>query len=115
MLVAGPPPMVAEGVTAVITVPVPGATVTKMVQVHGTATWPGGAAMYFKVEIQGPQFPGWTTIGSTHSDQVANGYLDQFGAEGLQPGIYKLRIAIIGSDAGVLATSNEVPVNITGQ
>ncbi len=112
MLVPPPPPV--DGVVAQIASPHPGETVTKMVQVSGNVSWPPDRGVFFKMEIQGPQFPGWTTFGSTHNDPVSGGLLDQFGAEGLQPGVYRIRITIIGKDGGILANSAEIPVNVTG-
>jgi hypothetical protein len=112
MLIPPPPPV--DGVVAQITSPHAGETVTKMVQVTGSVSWPPDRGVFFKMEIQGPQFPGWTTFGNTHNDMVSGGLLDQFGAEGLQPGIYKIRITIIGKDGGILATSSEIPLNVTG-
>jgi len=115
MLVAPQPQVNSPGVTAQITSPRAGDTVTKTVQVMGSAIWPSNAGVFFKMEIQGPQFQNWTTFGQTHNGTVDNGFLDQFGAEGLQPGTYVLRITIIGVDGGILATSAEVPVRVTGQ
>ncbi len=110
-----PPPPQVEGATAQITSPRPGQTVTGMVQVSGTANWQPGQAVFFKTEIQGPQFPNWTTFGQTHDAPVINGPLDAFGAEGLQPGLYKLRVTIVGMDGGYLLTSRETLVNVTGR
>ncbi len=112
MLVAIPQ---VPGATARITSPKPGETVTGMVEVSGIASWQQGQAAYYKMEIQGPQFPNWTTFGQTHNTPTINGPLDRFGAEGLQPGIYKLRIVIVGVDGNYLLLSGETPVNVTGQ
>jgi penicillin-binding protein 1C len=112
MLVAGPQ---TPGATVRITSPRAGQTVTGMVQVNGIANWQPGQAAYYKMEIQGPQFPNWTTFGETHNAPVVNGPLDHFGAEGLQPGTYKLRIVVVGVDGNYLLVSGETPVNVTGQ
>ena len=103
------------GVIAQITYPAPGDLVTNTVFVKGTAGWGPGQATYFKMEIQGPQFPNWTTFGQTSSNPVYNGDLGNFGATGLQPGVYQLRIIIVGMDGNYLVTSPGVPVNVTGQ
>ncbi|HLY25431.1 MAG TPA: hypothetical protein VKQ72_03765, partial [Aggregatilineales bacterium] len=110
-----PPAPQVPGVLAQIMSPHAFDTVTKTVQVVGSVNWPAGSANFFKVEIEGPQFPAWTTVGTTHNNPVDNGLLEQFGAEGLQPGVYKLRITIIGKDGGIMATSPEIPVTVTGQ
>ena len=72
-------------VVARISSPTPGQSVGGDVVVNGVVTFSPQVATYFKVEIQGPQFPSWTTVGSTHSNSVPNGMLDHFGATGLQP------------------------------
>jgi penicillin-binding protein 1C len=103
------------GVAAIITSPQPGETVTGTVQVSGTASWQPGQATYFKMEIVGPAFQNWTTFGQTHDVPVINGPLDSFGAAGLAPGTYKLRIIIVGVDGNYLHVGPETPINITGQ
>jgi hypothetical protein len=71
-----------QGITAFISSPQAGQQfVQGMVQVTGTAMFPQGGGTYFKMEIIGPQFPNWVTFGSTHTDPVANGVLDSFGAD----------------------------------
>jgi penicillin-binding protein 1C len=110
-----PPPPEVPGAAAQITSPRPGQTVTGMVQVSGIANWQPGQAGFFKMEIQGPQFPYWTTFGQTHETPVINGLLDQFGAEGLQPGIYKIRVTIVSVDGGYLLNSRETLINVTGR
>jgi hypothetical protein len=112
MLVTGPQ---APGATARITSPRPGETVTGTVLVSGVANWQPGQATFFKTEIQGPQFPQWVTFGDVQHTPVINGPLGQFGASGLQPGTYKLRLIIVGVDGNFLVVSSEVPINITGQ
>lgn len=102
-------------VVAQISSPTPGQTVTGTVPVSGTVTFSPQVATYFKVEIQGPQFPNWTTIGSTHNALVVNGLLDSFGATGLQPGQYQLRVTVVGVNGNYLMSSAPVPINITGQ
>jgi penicillin-binding protein 1C len=107
-----------NGIVAIIQSPHPGDTVTKLVQVSGTVTWGQNQATYFKMEIQGPQFPTWTTFGAgdgIHRTQVINGPLDTFGAEGLQPGTYQLHIVVVGMDGNYAYTSPSTPVNVTGQ
>lgn len=112
MLTANPGP---AGVVARITSPTPGQTVAGDVPVMGIVSFSPQQATYYKVEIQGPQFPNWTTIGDTHSATVINGQLEHFGATGLQPGTYQLRIVVVGVDGNYLLTTGGVPVQITGQ
>jgi membrane peptidoglycan carboxypeptidase len=105
----------AAGVVARITFPQAGQPVTGTVLVQGTVAFSSAQATYFKVEIQGPQFPDWTTIGNTHSEQVINGTLDSFGATGLVPGAYQLRITVVGLDGNYLLSSSPIPIQVSGQ
>jgi hypothetical protein len=103
------------GVVANITLPRPGESVAGTVFVRGVASWGPGQAWYFKTEIQGPSFPDWTTFGNTSESPVVNGDLGNFGAGGLAPGVYQLRIVIVGIDGNYLMTSPPIPVNVSGQ
>ncbi|MFQ3536556.1 MAG: transglycosylase domain-containing protein [Aggregatilineales bacterium] len=103
-----------SGVTAVISTPRAGETVTGTVYVTGTAAWAPGQALYFKMELQGPQFPEWTTFSEVSYMPVINGLLGNFGAAGLIPGTYQLRIVIVGMDANYLHISPPTPVIVTG-
>jgi len=104
----------AAGVTARITSPQAGSSVTGTVVVGGMVAFTEAQATYYKVEIQGAQFPDWTTIGNTHNNSVINGQLETFGATGLVPGLYQLRIVVVGLDGNYLVTSPPVQVNVTG-
>ncbi len=105
----------ASGVTAIISTPAAGETVTGTVYVTGTAAWAPGQALYFKMEIQGVQFPEWTTFSEVSYTPVINGLLGNFGATGLAAGNYQLRIVIVGMDANYLHISPPTPIFITGQ
>lgn len=103
------------GVTAVITAPRMGDTVTGTVNVFGTAAWGPGQALYYKMELTGPQFPTWTTFSGPFQNPVVNGQLGNFGASGLLPGLYQIRIVVVGMDANHLVETPPVHLNITGQ
>ncbi|MBX3062596.1 MAG: transglycosylase domain-containing protein [Anaerolineae bacterium] len=103
-----------QGVFAQISAPRSGETVTGTVHVYGTASWGAGQAWYFKMEIQGPQFPEWTTFSGPTEAPVINGELGNFGAAGLVPGMYQLRIVVVGMDGNYLQISGAMPINITG-
>jgi hypothetical protein len=84
--------------TAVITQPTPGQVVTEGIPIMGTVQFSPEQADYYKLEIIGGQFNGWTTIGTTHSESVVNGQLEFLpGTPGLQPGDYQLRLAVVGN------------------
>jgi len=104
----------ASGVVARITTPTAGDSVKGTVQVIGTVTFTPQQAVYYKVEIQGVQFPNWTTIGNTHNNSVINAPLEQFGATGLQPGQYQLRITVVGVDGNNLLSTGGTPITIAG-
>ncbi|MCC7448228.1 MAG: hypothetical protein IT324_12485, partial [Anaerolineae bacterium] len=112
MLVAAPQ---VAGATAIITSPHPGQTVTGQLEATGTANWQAGQATFFKMEVQGPQFPNWTTFSEVKNTPTINGPLGGFPTVGLQPGTYKIRIVIVGNDGNFLATSSEIPITLTGQ
>ncbi len=101
---------VAPGVLAVIQSPAPGSTITDATPIIGTAQFSPGQANFYKLEIIGGQFGNWTTIGQTHANSVINGQLEILpGPPGLQPGQYRLRLALIGTDGNALVTSPETP------
>jgi penicillin-binding protein 1C len=102
MLMAAAQP---SGVTAFITSPQPGQGISGTVDVFGVASWLQGQAWYYKMEIRGAQFPEWTTFAGPNYTPVVNGKLGDFGAEGLAPGTYELRIVIVGNDGNYLTTS----------
>ena len=102
-------------VVARITSPTPGQVVSGDVLVSGVVTFNPQQATYFKVEIQGPQFPTWTTVGATHMASIPNGPLDHFGATGLQPGQYQLRITVVGVDGNYLLSTPGTPITISGR
>ena len=84
--------------TAVITQPAQGQVITDGLPILGTVQFSPDQADYYKLEIIGEQFPGWTTIGTTHSDSVVNGQLEFLpGFPGLRPGNYQLRLAVVGN------------------
>jgi hypothetical protein len=96
--------------TAVITSPQPNETLSGQVPIYGTAQFTGEQALYYKLEIIGGQFQGWTTIGPVHHQPVINGQLDTLPA--LPPGSYRLRLVIIGTDANIAQQPYEVPFNV---
>ncbi len=100
--------------TAVITSPSPGQVITEGIPVVGTVQFGPGQADYYKLEIRGGQFNGWTTIGATHSDSVVNGTLEFLpGYPGLQPGSYEVRLAVVGN-GNYVQEPYTVPFTVNG-
>jgi hypothetical protein len=77
-------------VSAQITYPANGGTVSGPFQVLGTATFTNDVVRFYKIEIMGGQWSNWVTVGTTHEAPVLNGVLEQLPA--LPPGQYQLRL-----------------------
>lgn len=100
--------------TAVITSPTPGQVITEGIPIVGTVQFGPGQADYYKLEIRGGQFSGWTTIGSTHSQSVVNDTLEFLpGFPGLQPGSYEVRLAVVGN-GNYVQEPYTVPFSVSG-
>lgn len=80
--------------TAIITSPAPGQTVSGATPIIGTAQFTEFQADYYKIEIIGGQWEGWTTINTTHETPVVNGQLDMLPA--LPSGDYRIRLVVVG-------------------
>jgi penicillin-binding protein 1C len=85
-------------ITAYIASPANGSVIPvgSPIPILGTAQFSNGQAQYYKVEIAGGDFPGWTTIGNTHSGAVANGVLENLPP--LAPGSYQIQLVVVGND-----------------
>ena len=100
--------------TAIITSPSPGQVITEGIPIVGTVQFAPGQADYYKLEVKGGQFAGWTTIGSTHSESVVNGQLEYLpGFPGLQPGSYEVRLAVVGN-GNYVQDPYTVPFTVSG-
>lgn len=100
-------------ITAVISSPTPGQVITQSVPIMGTVQFSPDQATYYKLEILGGQFGGWTTIGSTHNTSVINGQLEVLpGFPGLQPGDYQLRLAVVGLDGNYVQEPYTIPFTV---
>jgi hypothetical protein len=69
---------------------------------------------FYKLEVKGQSFPDWVTIGSTHSEDVVNGQLENLFVPGLAPGNYVLRLVIVDNGGGFLQAPYEVPFVVSG-
>jgi hypothetical protein len=96
---------VPPGVTAVISSPAPGQTYAagQQIDITGSATFPQGG--FFKIEISGPGFPKWTTVGDINHWRNRSGVTDGVLQEimPLPPGGYEMQLVVVGPDSNILA------------
>ncbi len=105
MLLASGGPVVVE---AYISSPAPGDVVTTEIPIIGTANFSPQQAEYYKLELRGPAFPDWVTIGQPHGNAVISGQLETLAAAGLPSGTYYLRLIIVGLDGNYLQEPYQV-------
>ena len=97
----------------VISSPRPGATVSGVVAITGSANFDIAQAQYYKLEIgSGTNPTEWTTFGTTHSTPVVSGQLETLNAAGLPPGNYVIRLVVVQND-GNFPTPYRVPIVVT--
>jgi hypothetical protein len=78
----------------------------------GTANFDATEVQYYKLEIGSGASPrSWTTFGTTHSQAVVNGVLENLQASALPPGDYVIRLIIVGND-GNFPTPYSLPITI---
>jgi len=96
-----------------ITSPSPGQQVNGLVAVMGSAEFNPAQIQYYKLEIgQGASPSEWTTFGTTHSQPVSNGLLEQLHADALPPGQYIIRLILVGQDGNFAGPPYQVPISI---
>lgn len=81
--------------TNVITSPGVGQTVTSTMPIIGTAQWEPGEVDFYHIYIQGGPFADFTPLGNPGTNPVVNGQLEVLQPEGLPPGTYRLRLALV--------------------
>jgi len=81
--------------TAVITSPTNGQVLSDAIPIIGTVQFSGDQADFYHLYIQGGQFTDWTALGTQHRDSVTNGQLEFLHVPSLQPGNYRLRLALV--------------------
>ncbi|MBZ0290736.1 MAG: hypothetical protein K8I30_24130, partial [Anaerolineae bacterium] len=79
---------------------------------YGTAQFPNGQGQFYKLEVVGGPFGDWVTIGTTHTNNVTNGELENLYVPGLAPGDYRLRLVIVDAGGGFLQQPYEVPFSV---
>lgn len=107
--VAGNPTVV----TAFISSPSSGQTVSGSVPIIGTAQFTPDQAVYYKLELSGGQFgSNWVTLGEVHPNSVVNGQLEILPGERLQPGQYALQLVVVGLDGNFVQQPYQVTFNV---
>ena len=95
--------------TAVITSPTPGQVLTQETPIMGTVQFTADQGKFYKLEVIGGPFADWVTIGTTHTENVVNGQLENLYVPGLAPGAYQLRLVIVDGGGGFLQAPYVVP------
>lgn len=95
--------------TAIITSPAPGQVLTAETPIIGTVQFTADLGKFYKLEVIGGPFADWVTIGTTHTENVVNGQLENLYVPGLAPGNYVLRLVIVDNSGGFLQAPYEVP------
>jgi hypothetical protein len=98
--------------TAVITSPQPGQILTGETPILGTVQFTADLGKFYKLEVIGGGLGDWTTIGTTHTENVVNGQLENLYVPGLAPGDYRLRLVIVDNNGGFLQAPYEVPFTV---
>jgi len=97
-------------VTAFISSPGPGQVLSGDIPIIGTVQFSPAQALFYKVEIIGGAWSGWTTIGSTHSAPVINGVLEYLGT--IPPGDYALQLVVVGHDGNYVQPPYQVSFRV---
>jgi penicillin-binding protein 1C len=98
--------------TAVITSPSPGAVLTAETPIIGTVQFTADQAAYYKLEVRGGSFGDWVTIGTTHTESVVNGQLENLFVPGLGSGNFTLRLVLVTSGGTFVQAPYEVPFSV---
>ncbi len=99
-------------VTAVITSPQPGAVLTQETPIMGTVQFTSDQAQFYKIEVIGGAFGDWVTIGTTHTNSVTDGQLENLYVPGLGSGNFTLRLVLVDNGGGFLQAPYEVPFSV---
>jgi hypothetical protein len=96
-----------------ITSPAGGQRVNGLVSVVGTAQFDPSQVQYYKLEIGSGRSPTeWTTFGTTHSQPVSNGVLEQLHADALPTGDYIIRLVLVGHDGNFIGSPHAVLITV---
>ncbi len=98
-------------ITAFISQPTPGQTVTAGTPITGTVQFAQNQAQYWKLELSGGQFGGnWVTMNNVQTNSVVNGQLDVI--PGLQPGNYAMQLVVVGNDGNYVQAPYQVQFTV---
>ena len=97
-----------------ITAPTSGQKLTGNVLIIGTVLYDPAQVAYYQLEISSSASPGvWTLIGTTHTEAVRAGLLEQLDTESLPAGDYTIRLLLVGPAGETAVTPYTVPVTIS--
>ena len=106
-------PVSNSGLSQAITSPASGQRVSGLVPIIGSASFDPAQVQYYKLEIGSGFSPtSWTTFGTTHSQPVRNGTLEQLQANALAEGEYVIRLVLVGYDGNFVGDPYYVPIHI---
>ena len=106
-----PPP----GQSYHISSPGAGQSISGLTPIMGTAQFDPARVQYYKLELgQGQNPTSWTTFGTTHSQPVVNGQLEQLQANALAPGPYVIRLILVGHDGNFVGPPHQVSIVVGG-
>ncbi|MBN1563143.1 MAG: transglycosylase domain-containing protein [Anaerolineae bacterium] len=105
-------------VEAYISSPAPGQTLNTAdtFTVTGTAAFSSAQALFYKIEIQGGQWPNFVTMGdvANNKNAVYNGVLVSVPPYAIPPGDYVIQLVIVGVDGNWLQSPYQVAFRVTG-
>ncbi len=99
--------------TAIITSPQPGQVLTGETPIFGTVQFTADQGKFYKIEVIGGGIADWTTIGTTHTENIVNGQLENLYVPGLVAGSYRMRLVIVDNGGGFLQAPYEVPFTVS--
>ncbi len=97
-------------VTAYIASPASGQVISGPFDIIGTAQFSPEQADYYKIEIIGGPFAGWTTVNNIHTNSVVNGVLESLPA--LSPGDYQFQLIVVGRDGNYVQPPYQIGITV---
>ncbi|MCA0456347.1 MAG: transglycosylase domain-containing protein [Chloroflexi bacterium] len=98
--------------TAIITSPQPGQVLSGETPIFGTVQFTADQGKFYKIEVIGGGLADWTTIGTTHTENIVNGQIENLYVPGLVAGSYRMRLVIVDNSGGFLQAPYEVPFTV---